>query len=670
MAGRATAATDDSSVPAIPDSMPVMPPVIVTAPRPGTRSDAANRPGFVAMVDVSGRKDRVEDLPAILSQLVGVHVTQYGGLGSFATVSIRGSSSNQVSTYLDGVPVDDPYLGVTNIGDLPLGGVKRVEVYRGFTPPALGSASMGGTVQLVTTMNGSRDALLSGADASTSAGSFDTRREAFSCWLKPGRFRFFAHGTHESSAGNFEYVNHNGTPENPDDDATATRINNDFEAWNGIARGSTDVPGVGNVVLGYYDAARNNGVPGLGSDQAASARSDRRRRLGQLRIDGIPRLSDRLSWSATGYYHRTNERFSDPAAEISPSPTETDYTINAYGGSARLKYLVPGDRFSLEATGNAATEQFHPVETLPVPKDGPDRWRRTMAIALGGDAYLIGQSLVVSGLFRYERHTDEFGDDTTYPWLPASSHGRYQHDATAPSAAVRWRAASWLTFKGDIGRYHRLPTFLELFGNVGSVTGNAGLSPETGVNRDVGVVMSTARLGFARSPQAEVSFFDNDVDNLILFFPNSQSTTRPTNIGAARIRGVEASVHAGLGAALDVAAGYTYLHTEDTSNIPYYHGNQLPSRPAHDISTSLSYTWRVLRTTYELDYLSANYLDRANLRETDARSLHSLIFLLHTPVTGLSLTLEGRNLTDQRTEDVAGFPLPGRSVYSTLAFHY
>jgi len=650
--------------------MPVMPPIIVTAQRPDFRSDITNRPGFVAMVDLSKRADRVEDLPAILSQLVGVRVTQYGGLGSFATVSIRGSSSSQVRTFLDGVPIDDPYLGVTNISDLPLGGVDRVEVYRGFSPPSLGSAAMGGAVQLVTRMEGAHEALLSGAQASASAGSFDTKREAISLWLKPGRLRFFGHGTHEASAGNFEFVDDNGTRENLDDDQTAKRVNNDFDAWSGILRGSAEVPGVGTALLGYYDAARENGVPGLGSNQSDNARSQRRRRLGQLRFDGAPRLDERLAWSATGFYHRANEQFHDPDGEIALTARETDNTINSYGGTAHLKYLIPGNRFSLEADGSSTTEQFHPVETLPESKNGPDRWRRTMMIALGGDAYLIGQSLVVSGLFRYERHTDEFGGETVYPWLPPSAQGRFEHETTSPSAGVRWHALSWLTLKGNVGRYYRLPTFLELFGNVGSVTGNAALEPENGVNRDIGLVVNLTRIGWARSVFAEMSWFDNNVDNLILFFPNSQYTAKPSNIGAAHIRGIESSMSAALPSGFEIAAGYTYLDTEDTSNIPYYNGNNLPSRPAHDVNTSLSYTWRALRTTYEFQYLSANFLDRANMRATDARTLHSLIFTQRAPVSGLSLTLEGRNLTDERTEDVAGFPLPGRSVYSTLGYRY
>jgi iron complex outermembrane receptor protein len=278
--------------------------------------------------------------------------------------------------------------------------------------------------------------------------------------------------------------------------------------------------------------------------------------------------------------------------------------------------------------------------------------------------------LVVSGAVRLERHTDEFGGDPVYPWLPPTPSGTTTHDATSPTVGVRWQARPWLALKANAGRYYRLPTFLELFGNVGSVTGSADLVPEHGVNRDLGVVMHFARAGVARSLRVEVSHFDNDVEDLILFFPNSQHTSKPVNIGAARMRGWETSVSAALFARLDAAVGYTYLETEDTGDIPYYRGNALPSRPAHDVNASVACSWRSLRATYELHYVSANWLDRANFREAPARDLHSLAVTLRMPVKGVSLSVEGRNLTDEHATDVAGFPLPGRSVYSTISYRH
>ena len=652
------------------DTTYVVAPIVIEAARPDRRTDPVARSGFVTTVDLTARRGRTEDLTALLSQLVGVRVTQYGGLGSFATISIRGSSAIQVHTFLDGMPMDDPYLGVTNFGDIPLGGVGRVEVYRGFSPPELGGSAIGGAVHLVTREDGAHPGLLSGLEGNLSGGSFDTRRENGSLWLKRGLLRFFAHAAHERSAGDYSFHDDNGTPFNPNDDETATRVNNNFDAWNGMARVSVDLSRVADVSLAYHDAARENGVPGLGSYQSVTARSERRRRIGQLRLQGTPLLQQQLHWWADGFYQHTNDRFTDRDSELSLIATDTDNTIATYGGSARARWYVPWAPVALEGTYSGTREQYHPVSHLPQPAEGPDRWRRCTTASVGMDVYLLDQRLVLTGVFRSERYENEFYDPPRFPWLPPTPQGRVTYRAESPSAGLRFQALSWLVIKGNAGRYYRVPTFLELFGNTGSVTGSATLEPETGDNIDVGAVIHAGRVGPLRSVLFEASYFDNTAENLILFFPNSQYTSKPANIGSARIRGWEVSAAAALMQRLEFSAAYTRLDSEDTSNIPYYRGNELPSRPRDDMSISLAGIIGPSRVTYELHHIGANWLDRANLRQAPARTLHGALVSVRTPVEGLLFTLEGRNLTNDRAVDVAGYPLPGRSIYSSLSYRY
>ncbi|HEU4364813.1 MAG TPA: TonB-dependent receptor [Candidatus Krumholzibacteria bacterium] len=647
-----------------------MPPILIEADRPDRRAELTDRSGFVTTVDLTARRGRVEDLAALLSQLVGVRVTQYGGLGSFATVSIRGSSSSQVRTFLDGMPMDDPYLGVTNLGDLPLGGVGRVEVYRGFSPAQLGGSAIGGAVHLVTREDGTRPGPLTGLEGNLSGGSFGTQRENGSLWLKRGLLRFFAHGTHERSAGDYTFHDDNGTPFNPDDDETATRVNNDFDAWNAMARVSADAPGVADVSLAYHDASRENGVPGLGSFQSTAARSERRRRIGQLRFDGAPVANRQIHWWADGFYQRTNDRFTDRESDLALIPTDTDNEVAMYGGSTRAKWYMSWLPVALEGTFTGTKEQYHPVSHLPQRSEGPDRWRRSSTASIGADVYLLDQKLVLTSLYRVEHYENEFYDPPRFPWLPPTPQGRVTHEGETPSVGALWQATSWLAVKGNAGRYYRVPTFLELFGNTGSVTGNATLEPEKGENLDAGIVISATRTGALRAVLFEVSYFDNTAENLILFFPNSQYTSKPDNIGSARIRGWELSVAASLLQRLELSAAYTRMDSEDTSDIPYYRGNDLPSRPRDDASVSLAGLAGPLRLTYELHHIGPNWLDRANLRAAPSRTLHGALLSVRTPVDGLTFALEGRNLGNDQAVDVAGYPLPGRSIYSTLSYRY
>jgi outer membrane receptor protein involved in Fe transport len=88
------------------------------------------------------------------------------------------------------------------------------------------------------------------------------------------------------------------------------------------------------------------------------------------------------------------------------------------------------------------------------------------------------------------------------------------------------------------------------------------------------------------------------------------------------------------------------------------------------VHASLACNVNIVRVTYEFQYMSKNWLDRGNLREAPARDLHSLALTVRTPVDGLAVTVEGRNLGDERPVDVAGYPLPGRSVYSSVSYRY
>jgi iron complex outermembrane receptor protein len=650
------------------DTLYVVAPIVVSAPRADARARLFDRAGFVALVDLTGRRDRVEDLAHVLSTQVGVRVKQYGGLGSFATVSIRGSSSSQVSVYLDGIPVNDPYLGPANLADLPLGGATRVEVFRGFAPPYLGSSAIGGAINLVT--DEAPAAWRAGPvpiEASASYGSFETTRQLLTARLTRGALRLRAHGGHAKSLGGFSFFDDNGTEFEPDDDSTSVRANNDFEAWNALARLDARTGGAGTFTLAYDFMTRAQGVPGVGANQSLTARAERERHLGYLRFEGAP-LFGQLTLSGTGFASRAHERFTDLDDDIALVAQATDNTITVTGGRARARWLVPSLPVVLDAVYHGRKEHFHPTQALPTPTAGPDRWRRASTTALTGELYLFGERVLLTATQRWERHEGEFYDPPRFPWFPPTPTGKVTGSARAPSAGLRARVTQWLTLKGNAGRYYRLPTFVELFGNTGSVTGNPDLEPEEGENRDVGAVVSMRRAAFVDDVFVELSYHDNSVANLILFFPNSQYASKPRNIGAARIRGWESSAAFTVAGRARASVSWTRLDTEDTSDITSYNGKALPSRPRDEVAVSLGTRLRAWRVTYEYHTIGANFLDRYNQKAVPARHLHSAIVAWDLPVTGLALTIEGRNLTDDRVSDVGGFPLPGRSFYTTLGY--
>ena len=120
---------------------------IVRARRgPGEEHAAA----FVETIPLDGPRPPRADLARTLDRAAGVNVRRYGGLGSFSTLSIRGSTAEQVLVFLDGVLLNHAAGGGVDLGGLPAGGLASVEIYRGAVPERFGGNSLGGVVHLRT----------------------------------------------------------------------------------------------------------------------------------------------------------------------------------------------------------------------------------------------------------------------------------------------------------------------------------------------------------------------------------------------------------------------------------------------------------------------------------------------------------------------------------------
>src|SRR5437764_15329219 len=102
--------------------------------------------GFESRAKLEDAPREITDAASLVEPLLGVHVRRLGADDGFATMSIRGSSSNQIAFYLAGVPLPAAADPTVDLATLPLWPGSQARVYRTFTPAALGSASLGGTM--------------------------------------------------------------------------------------------------------------------------------------------------------------------------------------------------------------------------------------------------------------------------------------------------------------------------------------------------------------------------------------------------------------------------------------------------------------------------------------------------------------------------------------------
>jgi len=105
----------------------------------------------VTVVDKQQIQDqKIQQTSDALRQVPGVVVTQSGGPGTETDVSIRGSSTSQVVTLLDGVEVNTGGLSAFDFANLTTANASRIEVIRGAGGSLYGSSAIGGVINQIT----------------------------------------------------------------------------------------------------------------------------------------------------------------------------------------------------------------------------------------------------------------------------------------------------------------------------------------------------------------------------------------------------------------------------------------------------------------------------------------------------------------------------------------
>src|SRR5213075_309150 len=206
----------DHATHAVSRTPPLPAPVVVL---PETRVDAdlerVRRRAPTAFVTVLGARRDLRAMSSIEEALVeaaGVRVTQYGGMGAFSTMSLRGAPPGHVTILLDGVPLTSAAHGVVDLARLPVTAVEAVEVYRGAAPVSLATPTPGGAVNLVTQPGASTRSLR------LASGSFGSAEAQGTFGATHGAWSLLAHGGWQGSDGDYRYHDDNGTPLDPADD--------------------------------------------------------------------------------------------------------------------------------------------------------------------------------------------------------------------------------------------------------------------------------------------------------------------------------------------------------------------------------------------------------------------------------------------------------------------
>jgi iron complex outermembrane receptor protein len=224
----------------------------------------------------------------------------------------------------------------------------------------------------------------------------------------------------------------------------------------------------------------------------------------------------------------------------------------------------------------------------------------------------------------------------------------------------------------NFGRYVRVPTLGEVYGVSGTIHGNPGLAPETGVTEDFGVRAQTRHGGELPSAYVDAFVFARWADGLIGYERTGQGFITPYNVGAARVVGAEVLTGVVLTPFVRAEVAATALDPRETSSGRTTVNDVLPFRSRLITAPRVRADWR-RRSRDGLSgaggevralYQSSRYVDPAGLGVIGQQATVDVEGYVSF-FDGL-LTLRGHiaDLFDATRTDIVGYPLPGRSVYA------
>ncbi|MDO8644047.1 MAG: TonB-dependent receptor, partial [bacterium] len=577
------------------------------APRQGD-ADPVVTSSVLTAEDFEGRSQTVSE---VLSEQVGVSLKRYGGYDDFATVSIRGSTSEQVHVYLNGIPLQSAQGGGVNLSTIPLSQIERIEIYRGQTPSLFDASAIGGVVNIITKHSREEVEWLFHSDY----GSWNSFGTGAFVGFPVGSWGGSAGYEFSHSDGDFSFRDDNGTPLNPDDDATVARQNNDFNRHSFMTHWEGPIGPQWSLSIDENLFREDRGVPGLGNSSQTADLSTTRN-LSHLKFKYLPSSPKGISFSLNPFFGYTKSQFSDQQGEIGLGIQDNDDDILLYG--ARFDSLIPLDTAGQEVSllFSYQGEEFLPENFSQIPSSGTNSRRDSFFLVTEDRIYFLERKIVLLPSFRLETHWNRLTNEDP-SFSPASV---IQNESTDTLLGGKFGAQlevkKGVFFKGNVGRSFRAPNFLELFGDRGFYIGNPELHPETAINFDLGLLLKTEQDRW----HSELTYFQTEVEGLIQPIQTSQSTVKALNLGKGRIQGIEMMTFVRPLEALKLSLDYTFERARDRSGLPATHGLYLPGRPVHELGAKMDWEWKILNLFTDLHFMDGNFLDSQNIRQVNHRT--------------------------------------------------
>ncbi|MBN1295011.1 MAG: TonB-dependent receptor plug domain-containing protein [Candidatus Latescibacteria bacterium] len=636
---------------------------VVVLSNPGEKTQKTeNSPSFVTIVERSEFEKDAVSVTDVIMQTPSANISVMGGLGDYSEVSLRGSFSNQVQIYLDGMLLNESVGGAVNLSTIPLSQVESIEIWRSGAPGNIGGDAMGGVVNIRT-----REITVPHKTVTFGYGSFDTFTTSALVNVPYRMSKFHFTADFSSSENDFSYKSDNGTVYNEDDDYQAKRSNDEYRSVNVLGKYSTVFSNNSLIELSDHVLTSDKNIPGPDNIRTAYASLKSKKNLFQAKLSTKPFLHDIFEFNPTLYHIFNHEHYEDLQGRIGWGMQNNIYETNTY--TILLPFTARAGKYAVFSfTPTARHESFRPEQKLqayaPLSCD-----REQFSIINDFVLNVPGDRLIITGNLRRDRYFSSFDGQPSALNINTPS-SKFNH-LTNSQAGTRLNLFEGIIIQANYGDIQRVPGFLELFGDRGGTLSNPDLKPEHIFKWDIGGKFRIYKSSLPLYGSVEYAYFKNNFRDLIQWYNSDAGFISPENVGGSYVKGNEIVWNGNIFEHVRCSGNWTFQRSKVTKEKrSYYRDKELPNRPHNLGSIKIDYPIKKIIPFVKIHSKGGYYLDRANQdhKRYPGRTLYDLGVSWSFLNGKSTLNAQIKNITDIQTFDIQGMPKPGRSYMAAIVY--
>ncbi|MBK7627740.1 MAG: TonB-dependent receptor plug domain-containing protein [Bacteroidales bacterium] len=556
----------------------------------------------------------------VLSLKSGIFIKSYG-MGGTATPAFRGTGAGHTQIAWNGININNPMLGQSDLSLFPVGMTDNIQIYFGGASMTLGSGGIGGTINLETKPDWKNE---TSATISPGIGSFGTYSGLVS--LKTGNesFQTNTRAFYYSAENDFRYLN----TVNSSDPAWETRINNQvknkglmqelYYRWQ---------KSVLSARIWYQSSDRNlpssmliqqQGTPERQSDESVRA-------MFSYNLDKAA-----SAFYITGAWLMNRLDYVNSLASIDSRNISNSLSFKA----GAEKNILTASKLKL-----AISEELNEVNSNNY---GGRIIRNTTALSASVESNLsdrLGTNILVREILDEDKFL-----------IPDFSAG----------LQFRLLDAEEDILKANISRNSKIPTLNDLYWSPG---GNPELKNEYAYIYELTYELRR-KISSSINIKYSVSAFRNTIKDMVQWRPGAYSYWTAENIRNVSSMGVETSLSAKykLNKFVSVLeASYSYTRAYDDGSDS--EKNQLMYVPENIANASWQFIYKTLYTSWKLNFTGDRFITLDNTKSLPAYLLNGISsgYKIKIKDSLIDLNLNIDNLFDVYYQSIAYFPLPGRT---------